>query len=176
MTLSEIRFNRETLTAMVPGTPGSTVPIEGDGDGCCVGGAPSVSVVDKGAIVVDRAVASPSPNADVHSGIRTGHHDDSANYDPETCEGHWCAERAGSSAPICSPQRLKAEGYWVRGVDLKEPEFTGTAADDFLLLDLRERTSGSRLRRCAVTASTRCTNWRPTWAGWVSSGRPRRTC
>jgi GDP-D-mannose 3',5'-epimerase len=36
-------------------------------------------------------------------------------------------------------RRLKAEGYWVRGVDLKEPEFTPTAADEFLVLDLRDR-------------------------------------
>lgn len=33
--------------------------------------------------------------------------------------------------------RLKAEGHWVRGVDLKYPEFEATAADDFQLLDLR---------------------------------------
>jgi nucleoside-diphosphate-sugar epimerase len=32
---------------------------------------------------------------------------------------------------------LKAQGYWVRGVDLKEPEFEGSRADEFLLLDLR---------------------------------------
>ena len=32
---------------------------------------------------------------------------------------------------------LKEEGYWVRGVDIKEPEFGATAADDFRLLDLR---------------------------------------
>jgi nucleoside-diphosphate-sugar epimerase len=30
------------------------------------------------------------------------------------------------------------DGYWVRGVDLKSPEFSPTAADDFLRLDLRE--------------------------------------
>jgi GDP-D-mannose 3',5'-epimerase len=35
-------------------------------------------------------------------------------------------------------KRLKREGYWVRGVDLKRPEFAPTAADDFRLLDLRE--------------------------------------
>lgn len=35
-------------------------------------------------------------------------------------------------------RRLKADGYWVRGVDLKVPEFSPTAADDFRLLDLRE--------------------------------------
>ena len=34
--------------------------------------------------------------------------------------------------------RLKREGLWVRGVDLKRPEFGPTAADDFQLLDLRE--------------------------------------
>ena len=33
---------------------------------------------------------------------------------------------------------LKAKGYWVRGVDLKGPEFSKTSADEFLLLDLRE--------------------------------------
>jgi nucleoside-diphosphate-sugar epimerase len=35
-------------------------------------------------------------------------------------------------------KKLKREGYWVRGVDIKEPEFAATAADEFLLLDLRE--------------------------------------
>ncbi len=35
-------------------------------------------------------------------------------------------------------KRLKREGYWVRGVDIKAPEFSPTAADDFQLLDLRE--------------------------------------
>jgi nucleoside-diphosphate-sugar epimerase len=35
-------------------------------------------------------------------------------------------------------RRLKAEAYWVRGVDIKHPEFSTTAADDFRILDLRE--------------------------------------
>jgi nucleoside-diphosphate-sugar epimerase len=35
-------------------------------------------------------------------------------------------------------QRLKDEGFWVRGVDIKEHEYRETAADEFLLLDLRE--------------------------------------
>lgn len=35
-------------------------------------------------------------------------------------------------------KRLKAEGYWVRGVDLKYPEFSPTAADDFVIGDLRD--------------------------------------
>lgn len=34
---------------------------------------------------------------------------------------------------------LKAKGYWVRGVDVKEPEYEETAADEFQLLDLRRR-------------------------------------
>jgi GDP-D-mannose 3', 5'-epimerase len=33
--------------------------------------------------------------------------------------------------------RLKKEGYWVRGVDLKENEYGNNAADDFILGDLR---------------------------------------
>ncbi len=34
--------------------------------------------------------------------------------------------------------RLKAEGHWVRGADLKYPEFAPTEADDFEVLDLRK--------------------------------------
>jgi len=33
---------------------------------------------------------------------------------------------------------LKGQGYWVRGVDLKRPEFAPTEAHDFRLLDLRK--------------------------------------
>ena len=36
-------------------------------------------------------------------------------------------------------KRLKQEGFWVRGADLKRPEFGPTPADDFQLLDLREK-------------------------------------
>lgn len=36
-------------------------------------------------------------------------------------------------------KRLKKEGYWVRGMDLKFPEFSQTCADDFILGDLRDR-------------------------------------
>jgi len=35
-------------------------------------------------------------------------------------------------------KRLKGEGCWVRGVDLKYPEFGATAADDFVIGDLRD--------------------------------------
>ena len=34
-------------------------------------------------------------------------------------------------------RRLKADGFWVRGADLKHPEFEATPADEFALLDLR---------------------------------------
>jgi len=35
-------------------------------------------------------------------------------------------------------KRLKNEGFWVRGVDIKEHEFCETAADDFVIGDLRK--------------------------------------
>lgn len=35
-------------------------------------------------------------------------------------------------------KRLKREGFWVRGVDLKYPEFSPTEADDFVIGDLRD--------------------------------------
>lgn len=42
-------------------------------------------------------------------------------------------------------KRLKDEGYWVRGVDLKHPEFAPTAADDFEIADLRNAASWERV-------------------------------
>ena len=35
-------------------------------------------------------------------------------------------------------KKLKVEGYWVRGVDLKYPEFSQTEADEFIIGDLRD--------------------------------------
>ena len=48
-------------------------------------------------------------------------------------------------------KRLKRDGFWVRGVDLKFHEFLETEADDFVVGDLRDRSllsrnSGSSLR------------------------------
>jgi nucleoside-diphosphate-sugar epimerase len=37
-------------------------------------------------------------------------------------------------------KRLKAEGFWVRGVDLKQPRYAATAADHFISGDLRSMT------------------------------------
>ncbi|MFA5145944.1 MAG: NAD-dependent epimerase/dehydratase family protein [Candidatus Omnitrophota bacterium] len=42
-------------------------------------------------------------------------------------------------------KRLKKEGYWVRGVDLKYPEFSPTEADDFIIGDLRDQTVCERI-------------------------------
>ncbi len=36
-------------------------------------------------------------------------------------------------------KKLKREGFWVRGVDLKYPEYSKTAADEFIVRDLREQ-------------------------------------
>lgn len=36
-------------------------------------------------------------------------------------------------------KRLKSEGYWVRGVDLKHPEFIETEADEFIIGDLTDK-------------------------------------
>ena len=35
--------------------------------------------------------------------------------------------------------RLKKDGYWVRGVDIKYPEFSASKADEFIIGDLREK-------------------------------------
>jgi len=35
-------------------------------------------------------------------------------------------------------RRLKSDGYWVRGVDIKHPEYEDSVADEFELLDLRK--------------------------------------
>jgi len=36
-------------------------------------------------------------------------------------------------------RRLRNEGFWVRGVDLKLPEYSQSPADEFLILDLRDQ-------------------------------------
>lgn len=42
-------------------------------------------------------------------------------------------------------ERLKREGHWVRGADIKEPEFRSLSADEFVVADLRDR------EECATT-------------------------
>ena len=35
-------------------------------------------------------------------------------------------------------KRLKSDGFWVRGIDLKKPDYTNTHADEFIIGDLRD--------------------------------------
>jgi GDP-D-mannose 3', 5'-epimerase len=42
-------------------------------------------------------------------------------------------------------KRLKADGYWVRGADLKFPEFEQTEADDFHIADLYQQEQVNRI-------------------------------
>ena len=42
-------------------------------------------------------------------------------------------------------KRLREEGYWVRGVDLKHPEYSSTRANEFIIGDLRDE---KFVRRC----------------------------
>ena len=44
-------------------------------------------------------------------------------------------------------ERLKAEGYWVRGADVKRPEFRDIGADEFAVVDLRDRRLRTGARR-----------------------------
>jgi nucleoside-diphosphate-sugar epimerase len=57
-----------------------------------------------------------------------------------------CALVCGAGGFIGSHlvKRLKKDGNWVRGVDLKYPEFSETEADEFLILDLREQKNCER--------------------------------
>jgi len=41
-------------------------------------------------------------------------------------------------------KKLKKEGFWVRGVDIKYPEFSSSAADEFVILDLREKLNAEK--------------------------------
>jgi nucleoside-diphosphate-sugar epimerase len=52
-----------------------------------------------------------------------------------------CALVCGAGGFIGSHlvKRLKRDGFWVRGVDLKFPEFSETEADDFAIGDLRDQ-------------------------------------
>ena len=44
-------------------------------------------------------------------------------------------------------RRLKSEGYWVRGVDLKYPEFSDPPVDEFIIADLRNSAEVDRVVR-----------------------------
>jgi GDP-D-mannose 3', 5'-epimerase len=42
-------------------------------------------------------------------------------------------------------RRLKSEGFWVRGADLKYPEFSESVADEFIIGDLRDKAVVTRV-------------------------------
>src|SRR5438552_18980433 len=42
---------------------------------------------------------------------------------------------------------LKSKGLWVRGVDIKEPEYEPSTADEFLIQDLRVPENAKRCAR-----------------------------
>ena len=46
-------------------------------------------------------------------------------------------------------KRLREEGYWVRGADLKDPEFEKSAANEFITCDLRDYSWVNRLIKFA---------------------------
>ena len=66
---------------------------------------------------------------------------------------------------------LKADGYRVRGVDIKRPEYEPSDADEFVVLDLRD----ARGLLQATRGWRRCTSSRPTWAGSATSPRSTPT-
>ena len=63
-------------------------------------------------------------------------------------------------------KRLKAEGYWVRGVDIKHPEFSASAADDFGYLICVNQATVPKLLRSKGALPTKFTNSPPTWVEW----------
>ena len=74
-------------------------------------------------------------------------------------------------------KKLRSEGYWVRGVDIKRHECSPTAPTNSCVLDLREEANCREALRSAAGPSTRSTSSRPTWAAWASSTRPKpRSC
>jgi GDP-D-mannose 3',5'-epimerase len=54
-------------------------------------------------------------------------------------------------------KRLKKEGYWVRGVDLKNPMFGKIEADDFIVGDLTDQKTVEKV------ILMKFTNLLPTW-------------
>jgi GDP-D-mannose 3',5'-epimerase len=48
-------------------------------------------------------------------------------------------------------KRLKADGHWVRGVDVKAPEYEASEADEFEILDLRDWENCRKATRGGMT-------------------------
>ena len=49
--------------------------------------------------------------------------------------------------------KLKSEGYWVRGVDLKNPEYETTLADEFVIFDLRKFVGFNQIMTAPVNST-----------------------
>ena len=60
--------------------------------------------------------------------------------------------------------RLKKDGFWVRGVDLKFHEYSETSADDFVVGDLRDQGFVAPLW---TADSMRSISSQPTWVAQV---------
>ncbi len=56
-----------------------------------------------------------------------------------------CITGAGGMIGHQMVKALKAKGYWVRGVDLKYPEYSKSEADDFVIGDLRDSKIASKV-------------------------------
>jgi len=78
---------------------------------------------------------------------------------------HWRAPFGRLRAGLV--KKLKREGYWVRGVDIKQHEFAPTQADEFLLLDLRDP------QNCRAALTLRQAQDRLLPDGDPSTGSPR---
>ena len=59
-------------------------------------------------------------------------------------------------------RRLKSEGYFVRGVDIKDHEFFPVTADEFIRADLRNPVIFDEITR--DMQFDELSSWRPTWA------------
>ena len=60
-----------------------------------------------------------------------------------------CVAGAGGFIGWHLCKRLKDEGHWVRGVDIKSPEFEALHADEFQLLDLRHQSEAIAALKCS---------------------------
>lgn len=59
-----------------------------------------------------------------------------------------CVTGAGGFLGSCMVKKLKSEGHWVRGVDLKYPDFSNSPADSFMIGDLTDPAFASEMMLC----------------------------
>ena len=63
-------------------------------------------------------------------------------------------------------KRLKRDGFWVRGVDIKFHEFSETEADDFMSATCGTKVS---VARSSIAALMRSISLQPIWGARVTS-------